>query len=556
MMDKALLKRVEKQAWFHRFPRGLPILLFVLSSIVTAISVMAIERANDQAAALELERDATEIAAGIQRRAAENVVVLTAAAALFRAEETVTLDEFRALATQLYSDDAFHGSLGLGWAQRIEANRVWQLEEAMREAYGPLYSVRPEPGAGRRMITPIVFLEPQTRPNFRAIGYDMSSEPVRLAAMELAVSLGRPVASGKVNLVQDADNPEEAGFLIYMPVYAEGAARNAPRGFVYSPFNARKFLQSAATLYGDRGLDIVIYDQRAGRANLLAGRMHVGSGGNWLEKPIQVANRQWILAVSSKTSADLSSLSKATILFGLILAFLLMTLARIATKRAAEDRKVLEYLTDQAGIRNSLNRELNHRVKNTLANVLSIVALTRKRYTEVGVFAEMLTGRIRALSATHDLLSQGEWSNASLKAVIESELAPYRGRDGEHIQLAGPDIELRPNDALSLGLAIHELATNAAKYGALSVPEGRIAIEWERTAPDRVEVRWRETGGPPVQVPQQRGFGLELIEKIVAHELGSKADIRFDPEGVRCTLVVPVRQRAEFALRRKLPPGR
>ena len=553
-MDNALLKRVEKQAWFHRYPRGLPILLFVLSSIVTTISVLAIERAGRQTAELELERNATEIAAGIQRRAAENVAVLSAAGALFRAKEDVSLADFRSFVSELYSDDLFHGSLGLGWARRLDANNAWRLEEAMRETYGPAYSITPVPGARTKVITPIVFLEPQTRPNLNAIGYDMSSEPTRHAAMDLAIELGRPVASGKVHLVQDADVPDEAGFLIYMPVYVEGENGNELRGFVYSPFNAKRFLDSAATLYGDRGLDIAIYDQRVSSKTLLASQNSEGNSGKWLERPLQVANRDWVLAVSTNRSSalsDLSDLSKATIVFGTILSLILMGLARFVTKRAAEDRLVLEYLTDQASIRDSLNRELNHRVKNTLANVMSIIALTRRRYDNVEVFAEMLSGRIRALSATHDLLSQGEWSNASLRAVIESEVAPYRGGDGDHVELDGPDIELRPNDALSLGLAIHELATNAAKYGALSVPEGKVTVEWAFDGPERAEVWWREAGGPPVTPPEQRGFGMQLIERIVAHELGTKADMRFDPDGVKCKLTIPVRQQGEFFLRSK-----
>src|SRR5690606_30769141 len=95
----------------------------------------------------------------------------------------------------------------------------------------------------------------------------------------------------------------------------------------------------------------------------------------------------------------------------------------------------------------------------------------------------------------------------------------------------------------------HELATNAAKYGALSSPEGRVVIEWRLISPEVAEVRWREEGGPPVTAPGKRGFGRDLLEKIVAHELQSKVDLRFEPEGVQCTLNVPVRQLTNFALR-------
>jgi two-component sensor histidine kinase len=102
---------------------------------------------------------------------------------------------------------------------------------------------------------------------------------------------------------------------------------------------------------------------------------------------------------------------------------------------------------------------------------------------------------------------------------------------------------------MSLGLAIHELATNAAKYGALSVDTGQVLIEWRLLSPDIAELHWREAGGPAVQAPSKRGFGRDLLEKIVAHELQSKVDLRFDAGGVECTLQVPVRRLASFAIR-------
>jgi two-component sensor histidine kinase len=211
---------------------------------------------------------------------------------------------------------------------------------------------------------------------------------------------------------------------------------------------------------------------------------------------------------------------------------------------------VLEWLSDQSQIRDSLTRELNHRVKNTLANVLSIMSLTRRRSNDIDDFAERLSARLRALSATHDLLSQSNWANAPLREIVSSELAPYMAGGDASVAIDGPDIMLAPNDALSLGLAIHELATNAAKYGAFSVPEGKVSVTWRTIGEDVAELHWRESDGPTVSEPGRRGFGMDLIEKVVAHELRSKVDLQFRPEGVECTLQVPVRATKEFALRR------
>lgn len=118
--------------------------------------------------------------------------------------------------------------------------------------------------------------------------------------------------------------------------------------------------------------------------------------------------------------------------------------------------------------------------------------------------------------------------------------------------MAGPDIELAPNDALSLGLAIHELATNAAKYGALSQQGGKVSINWMSEGEELVVVDWVERGGPEVSAERTPGFGTDLIQKIVAHELRQPVAIRFDPEGVSCTLRVPLRVRREFQIRERL----
>ena len=245
----------------------------------------------------------------------------------------------------------------------------------------------------------------------------------------------------------------------------------------------------------------------------------------------------------------------ATLIFGLLVASLLMLLVRMLTQQAQEDESALAWFEEQASIRNSLTRELNHRVKNTLANVLSIIALTRRRADCVEDFATGLDGRIRALSATHDLLTQSDWGSTPIKAVIDAELLPYAQDEDHALDLVGPDVELAPNDALSLGLAVHELATNASKYGALSQPGGMLSVHWRLLSEDLVRVEWVERGGPPVKQERSRGFGTDLIERIVAHELRHPVELDFDPEGVRCVLLIPVRRPSEFMIRanRKAP---
>jgi two-component sensor histidine kinase len=338
-----------------------------------------------------------------------------------------------------------------------------------------------------------------------------------------------------------------------MPVYSRRSGGKVVKGFVYSPFYASEFLASATGLYRDRNVDIAIYDGDRKAENLLAFRQGPGVADITASRKIMVANREWTLQVSDKKASLLTPLSILTIVFGVVAASLIMAIGWLITKRAAEDREVIEWLKRHSAVRDSLTRELNHRVKNTLANVLSIAALTRRRSRDIDEFNESFTDRIRALSATHDLLGQADWRHAELGEIVRSELAPYLRGEVSHAYISGPEISLAPNDAMSLGLALHELATNAAKYGAFSTSDGRVYVTWKLSSADRAELLWREEGGPEVKEPTRRGLGRDLIEKVVAHELGAEISLQFLPEGVRCTLHVPVRQSGEFRLRNPRP---
>jgi two-component sensor histidine kinase len=439
----------------------------------------------------------------------------------------------------------------MGWAPLIPASQVPALEARERGRGNATFVVRPSPASPDAMIAPIVSVVPLSSATRPALGFDLLSTPERRTTIERAMRLGRPIATPRVRLIPTRQDQGRVGFVIVMPVQRWVDGRRRVAGIVFSPFRAAEFLDAAAEPYRDRDVETAIYDGPVAPPNLLAMREVPGRTGASIDRRITVAGRDWTLRVNSKHAAALTPLSRATLTFGILVGLLVMFIAREITRRAAEDRNLLEWLTRQATIRTQLTRELNHRVKNTLANVLSIVALTRRRTSDIDDFAESLTSRLRALSATHDILSQSDWTEAAIGEIVRSELAPYLEVGEGHIEMSGPQISLAPNDALSLGLAIHELATNAAKYGALSTMSGRISVEWLLATPALAEVRWRETGGPPVATPARRGFGLDLIEKVVAHELRSNVDLHFAPDGVRCILRVPVRRSTEFTLRQQ-----
>jgi PAS domain S-box-containing protein len=181
--------------------------------------------------------------------------------------------------------------------------------------------------------------------------------------------------------------------------------------------------------------------------------------------------------------------------------------------------------------------ELNHRVKNTLATVQSIAMQTARSHAEPERFAESFQSRLLALSHTHDLLTRSHWEGADLHEVLEHETEAH-GR--QRVLLNGPVVALKPSAALSLGMVFHELATNAAKYGALSLPEGRVTVDWTVDADARMTVTWRETGGPPASPPGRRGFGSRLIERSVRHDLGGEITMEYGDRGLAVVMAFQV----------------
>jgi two-component system CheB/CheR fusion protein len=190
-----------------------------------------------------------------------------------------------------------------------------------------------------------------------------------------------------------------------------------------------------------------------------------------------------------------------------------------------------------------LTAELSHRIKNTLAVVTSIASQTGARAQSIEAFLETFLGRVQGLAGTHDLLSQSEWADVGLRSLIERELAPYAKADGTRLEVSGPPVALTPRAAIAFGMVLHELATNSVKYGALSVPEGRLHVSWDaqhRSTPQRLELRWSESGGPVPSDPVKCGFGLEFIERAIQFELDGAAKIAFEKTGLQCTIGVPL----------------
>ncbi|MEO8714155.1 MAG: response regulator, partial [Acetobacteraceae bacterium] len=195
----------------------------------------------------------------------------------------------------------------------------------------------------------------------------------------------------------------------------------------------------------------------------------------------------------------------------------------ITERKRTEEQRVL------------LINELNHRVKNTLATVQSIAAQTLRNTEVAKPVRASLEARLIALSDAHNVLTERNWHSAGLRDIAAQALEPFRGGAEDRVLIDGTDVLLAPKAALAIAMSLHELATNAAKYGALTDGAGRVEIAWTAEA-GRLRLRWQERDGPPVAAPTRRGFGSRLLERSLATELGGAVMVDYDPGGLVCTI--------------------
>lgn len=193
---------------------------------------------------------------------------------------------------------------------------------------------------------------------------------------------------------------------------------------------------------------------------------------------------------------------------------------------------------------NALMAELDHRVKNVLARVVVVAGSTRQGSRSMDEFVQTLDGRIQSMAAAHTLLSQSRWHGVGLTDLVRNQLAPYA--TDANMTISGTDVMLTAAATQAMAMVLHELVTNAAKYGALSIPGGRVAISWDRKpdsgAAASLMFVWHELGGPPVAVATRSGYGTSLIRDLIPHELGGAVDLILAPDGARCRIEIPLEQ--------------
>jgi PAS domain S-box-containing protein len=186
----------------------------------------------------------------------------------------------------------------------------------------------------------------------------------------------------------------------------------------------------------------------------------------------------------------------------------------------------------------NLAHEAEHRTKNILATVQATVHLSHSNTSDD--LKKLIEGRINALARVHTLFAQSRWTGAELHSVVTQELLPYREDRETRVRINGPEVMLEPNMAQMVAISLHELATNAAKYGSLSAASGHLEIAWSRTADGRLNLRWAESGGPVVAPPTHRGFGTRILEKVIGGQLGGQVRFDWRDQGLICEIALPL----------------
>jgi PAS domain S-box-containing protein len=215
-------------------------------------------------------------------------------------------------------------------------------------------------------------------------------------------------------------------------------------------------------------------------------------------------------------------------------------LVDITERKRADERQAL------------LIRELNHRVKNMLATVQAIMSSTARAAGSVAEFQDAFTGRIVSLARAHARISEGQWQTISFRDLLCDELAPYD--DGRRVRLDGPVVDLTASLAVPLTMALHELTTNAVKHGALAAAGGSVAVSWALMCGRELEFEWLERGGPRVAPPTRRGFGSQLVQRVLTSQIGARVAIAYEPDGLRARVAVPLPDNRSLGLMDSLAP--
>lgn len=434
----------------------------------------------------------------------------------------------------------------VGWLPEVEVARAGEVLQSLRASNAPNPTLRGADGQPidlenlDRPLFPIIDIAPAR--NRFVLGVDAGSFPERLTAILEARQSREVTRTRPLRLVQ---SPGTDAILLYAPIFGENDRFLGVMGFGFrvdelfrsTLASARIPAGTAISIY-THGMDAPLFMLRPGgdpgpesrRRTLFERRMDFGRGElKFVYAVPRDLRREGFVRGLWMAGAGLAMTLGTVLLIGFISNRAAALSDEVASRKSAEDRlKVLIH-------------ELNHRVRNVMAVAQAVVRLSFTPGLSLSDIQRTCEGRLQALAKAMSILTASDWKSVGLRSLISDDILPFASR----IVMEGPDIALRARSAQTFALLLYELATNAAKHGALSVPEGRVLLQWriDNLGSDPIfHLHWKESGGPPVEAPARKGFGELLVRRIAPRDMAGKSEVRYDPAGFEYELEAPLRE--------------
>ncbi len=529
-------------------------LVFVVVAFVGLLTATASWLTIENANQLSFEATAEEAMRRIRERIDNHIILISSTEALFETTgEVPTARQFKTFVAKLQEADQFDGIQGIGFARYVQTGPSSNATIAaeLDRNYGISRTPWPETTEPNR--TPIVLIEPTTDRNKRALGFDMFSEPVRRAAILTSMNEERLRASGAVKLVQENGDNQQAGFLMYTPFFAINSGRLL--GFIYAPFRITNLFDSALHRVPVLPVHLTAWDGDPQTSSLIYQSIHEprqDADSYSVTSTLEVAGRTWTLTVKPSATYEPSADQTRSVMLaiaGFLLAAALAASSR-AQQHAIEVGETLRQESERAlSDRELLLQEMKHRIKNMIARVMAISRQTARNSESLAEFSESFGARLHAMAASQDLLARTAWQGADLRTLLVQELKQLFGDEFDEKGLNGPEVHLNEPAAQAFGLAFHELATNALKYGSARFDTGKLEISWFiQDMPGETEnlvLKWSERSVDRLEVREGAaaekgsGFGTRLLDATMRIELGGSIESVRNDHGIDVTIRVP-----------------
>ncbi|MDP3197412.1 CHASE domain-containing protein [Tabrizicola sp.] len=529
----------------------LPKLVFLLAFLPGLAVTVAVYTGAERRIEAEFVRVADLAIDRVVSRLQQHVVVLRAARGLLSATRGgIVRDEFLRFLSSVDIVTELSGVQGIGFARMIATTDTALAEDEVRTHYGLDIDVHPQTDQSWR--TPIVLLEPQNPRNSAALGYDMFSEPVRRLAMNLAILTGEARMTAPVQLVQEITSDKQTGFLVYLPFQSTaqpaGSQSRPVEGFVYAPFRGGDLIRAALSVGAPLPVALRIVDVEAPGTPLFDDSSDAAARPLHHNRSLDILGRQWRFDVWSDKANIGQVRHLSSVLLGLT-SFLFAAAAAYAVvarqKEALQARAVAAAAAREAEYRELLLQEMKHRIKNHIARIQSISRQSARGATDVKAFTTAFDARLQAMSAVQEILAGSAVAQADVRAVLVKEL--QQSLDATEVQhlIDGPPVRLDERQAHAFALVVHELVTNAMKYGGLSVGGQGLEIRWsvqtEAGGSPRIQLHWTERiSGLSAPPETGSGFGSRLIEASLKGELQGSLTRDYGPEGLQIRISFPL----------------